>query len=49
LVETSKKQKIEEAIKAVGPNERLSLIKSKLPEDVSYGEIKAVIASYKRG
>ena len=39
---------IEKVFKEIGSNERLSLIKSKLPNYISYGEIKAVLSSYKR-
>ena len=34
---------IEEVLASIGSNERLSLIKSKLPANISYGDIKAVL------
>ena len=39
---------IEEVLASIGSNERLSLIKSKLPANISYGDIKAVLLKGKK-
>ena len=41
--EIKKEIVIEEVLKNTGSNERLSLLKSKLPANISYGEIRAVL------